>query len=325
MSGLLERAGVVVLVEGDTPGLQWEMSEVRRLVPPGRVFVFTPIKEFRQDGWHVFSALLRAAGFQVPSGDPGPGCVIGFEDAFRAVVLRGAKSAEDYARAIEEHGTKPVSLPAARPGEAAPEVIPASPPAPLWVLLLSIVLGGLFGLAVSCFPRLVAAWDVDDLDLPLNEVIRRGEYREYFGFLAGAVAGRFPLQLLYRAAGLGAVVVAGCAGASWSRRPDRGLRHLLGVPGALLVGAVSGLLVLNSIDLVFEGLWRATGGWGVSTEGSVVGALAGGLVGFLAWRAHRPRLSAPRELQRPGRRPRQLSRAFGGGGKKPAGYVCFYS
>src|SRR5207302_767651 len=48
--------------------------------------------------------LLREAGFPVSETDPGPGCVIGFDESFRpALLCQGASAARDYAAAIEKH------------------------------------------------------------------------------------------------------------------------------------------------------------------------------------------------------------------------------
>ncbi len=97
----LRRAGLVILLEGDTPGLRWELGQVRQCCSPRSVFLVTPTKKFPRTSWKDFAKLLRETGFEVPSADVGPGAVVGFDDSFQPVVLcQNITGAGDYAKAI---------------------------------------------------------------------------------------------------------------------------------------------------------------------------------------------------------------------------------
>jgi len=84
---LLRRAGVVILQEGATPGLRWELTQVRQRCSPSDVFLVTPDKSFARGGWDGFAKLLRETGWRVPDRDVGPGAVIGFRHDYEPVVL----------------------------------------------------------------------------------------------------------------------------------------------------------------------------------------------------------------------------------------------
>lgn len=105
----LNRAGAVVLLEGSTQGLHWELSQVRRRCTPRRVFLVTPTSEFPRQGWAGFALLLQQAGFEVPEADVGPGGVVGFDDELQPVVLRThATWSEQYAAAVRSWVELPV-------------------------------------------------------------------------------------------------------------------------------------------------------------------------------------------------------------------------
>ena len=55
VSLLLERSRLVLLVAGRTPGLNWEIQECRRLVPPDKLIVVVPNDA---DGFRIFADLL---------------------------------------------------------------------------------------------------------------------------------------------------------------------------------------------------------------------------------------------------------------------------
>jgi hypothetical protein len=99
---------LVILLEGDTPGLRWELGQVRQRCSPRHVFLMTPTKKFPRTGWHEFAKLLNEAGFEVPNGDVGPGAVVGFDGSFQPVVLcRNVTTAKDYAKAIRDWQAPP--------------------------------------------------------------------------------------------------------------------------------------------------------------------------------------------------------------------------
>ncbi|HYW85818.1 MAG TPA: hypothetical protein VFB30_21375, partial [Spirochaetia bacterium] len=64
---LLRRAGVIIIQEGVTPGLRWELSQVRQHCSSADVFFVTPDKTFARRGWSEFARLLQETGFRVPS------------------------------------------------------------------------------------------------------------------------------------------------------------------------------------------------------------------------------------------------------------------
>jgi len=123
---LLGRAGAVILVEGETPSFCWELSQVRKLCPPEKVFVVTPLAPYRLSNKVKFGELLREAGFAlpelnvagtlVPVLDVAAGSVVGFDEWHRAVVLReNLTTADGYARVIRDaHSTDPESGAGAR-------------------------------------------------------------------------------------------------------------------------------------------------------------------------------------------------------------------
>lgn len=104
----LEQAGLVLILEGDSPGLSWELGQVRQRCSPRSVFLITPTKKFPRVGWQEFVELLKEAGFQVPESDVGPGALVGFDETFQPIVLcQKLTSAEEYTNAIKDWHVPP--------------------------------------------------------------------------------------------------------------------------------------------------------------------------------------------------------------------------
>jgi hypothetical protein len=99
--GLLPKAAITLLMEGDTAGLRWELKQVRQRCAPQSVFVVTPNRRFRRTGWGSFRALLEEAGFDVPK-VLATGAVVGFDAGWHPSVLcEEAYEAKQYAEAIK--------------------------------------------------------------------------------------------------------------------------------------------------------------------------------------------------------------------------------
>jgi hypothetical protein len=97
----LLRAKLVILLEGDTPGLRWELTQIRQQCSPRSVFLVTPTEKFQRAGWQKFAELLLQAGFVPPDTDVGQGTVIGFNKQHQPVVLcRNSTTANEYVKVI---------------------------------------------------------------------------------------------------------------------------------------------------------------------------------------------------------------------------------
>lgn len=97
---LLARADYVFLLEGASPGLSWELNQVRSRCAPDKVYILTPPRSFPRIGWEGFARLLRECGFEIPT-DPGPGSIVGFDAEFRPVILlRKSTRIQDFLRTI---------------------------------------------------------------------------------------------------------------------------------------------------------------------------------------------------------------------------------
>ena len=126
VAGLVARAVAVVVVEGATDGLRWELTHLRASKELSRVFVLTAPASMRTSAsttWPGFARALVSAGFQPPATDPGPGAVLGFDASGASdLIAQGCRGGDDYARAIETAlnelpSPKPASPP---PGSTAP-------------------------------------------------------------------------------------------------------------------------------------------------------------------------------------------------------------
>jgi len=86
---MVQRASAVVVAEGSTAGLRWELGLLRQTVDPRRVFFVTiPRSDGRASAsWPVFSAALRESGFEPPAGEVAPGSVLGCDAEWRLEVV----------------------------------------------------------------------------------------------------------------------------------------------------------------------------------------------------------------------------------------------
>ena len=99
---LVRRAGAVILVEGSTPGFRWEMTQVRRLCRPEKVFVIIPPTEYRVSASGRFVIFMSEAGFEIPvySID---GVLVGFDEKYQAFVLKKhLLTPDDFSLAISD-------------------------------------------------------------------------------------------------------------------------------------------------------------------------------------------------------------------------------
>ena len=78
VEGLLSRAQLVLVVEGTSAGLRWELAAIRRVVPPFKVVFLTLPAAFRGSGtlpWLLFSEQARSLGYAIPESHPGDGVI----------------------------------------------------------------------------------------------------------------------------------------------------------------------------------------------------------------------------------------------------------
>ena len=97
VTNMLDECQAVILLEGATEGLLWELTHVRRHCKPHSVMLASLPTSFRRgkDSWRRFSHLLTEAGF-TNTDDPGPGAVISFDPSWSPVpLIRDAVSCED--------------------------------------------------------------------------------------------------------------------------------------------------------------------------------------------------------------------------------------
>jgi hypothetical protein len=102
---------LILLVEGQTQGLHWEIDHIRRSQDPRKIFVLTEPQTLRgkckantnSDKWVKFQALAKDSNLALPLNDPGPGSVIAFDDSWEPIVVKtGIRKGIVYAAAIEQ-------------------------------------------------------------------------------------------------------------------------------------------------------------------------------------------------------------------------------
>src|SRR5215210_568799 len=102
---LLNKAGLILVSEGATPGLGWELGYIRNNCSPERVFLLIPPQGFKRKEWiwPRFTRLLSAASYGVRHlQDTGAGAVISFDADWCAYVcLTDATRSEEYVSAIQ--------------------------------------------------------------------------------------------------------------------------------------------------------------------------------------------------------------------------------
>jgi hypothetical protein len=121
VGALIETAQLVLFLAGEGPGLLWELRYLRQHAPARAVIMLT-LPHRSASAWKAQVQALGESGWTVPTCDPGPGCVIAFDESYSGrLLLRGAFQAEDYARVIAAHAhgesPEPVQWPSTPPSE----------------------------------------------------------------------------------------------------------------------------------------------------------------------------------------------------------------
>ncbi len=110
----IKHSSYIIILEGNTQGLIWELEYIRKNVAPQKVFILTYSKGFlirgfistanpRRNSWRQFSKVLERAGIKSLK-DPGNGSVVSFTNDWNPVVIfRSAKKGSDYIEAIVDH------------------------------------------------------------------------------------------------------------------------------------------------------------------------------------------------------------------------------
>lgn len=118
VTAMVQRASCVLVAEGGTRGLGWELGLLRATLEPRRVFFVTiPRSDGRpSESWPAFLNLLRQAGFQPPEGDVPPGALLGCDESWRLRVVPavgadlGTTLASQVPEAALAQGLAPASL-----------------------------------------------------------------------------------------------------------------------------------------------------------------------------------------------------------------------
>lgn len=99
---LAKKSCAIVIIEGDTAGLKWELDMIRREIDGRKVFILTPTKQYRDNKWGSFKAFLQEAGFKKIPEDPGGGCVFRFNEFFEAIqICKGVLSSQEISSIIK--------------------------------------------------------------------------------------------------------------------------------------------------------------------------------------------------------------------------------
>lgn len=103
VTALMDRATAVLIVEGGTEGLAWELGQVRARVPPERVLLLTLPWRFRRaegTSWPQLAARATELGYTLPDADPGPGTVLRFDADWRAEAVASAPEPPEMVETI---------------------------------------------------------------------------------------------------------------------------------------------------------------------------------------------------------------------------------
>lgn len=101
---LIKGSKAVIIMEGNSPGLAWELNVVRSNVQGNKIFIVTPPKKFRTPRWDGFRKNLLTAGFKYIPEDPDHGSVIQFDSNFDAFfILKGSSLIEKIGEAIKQN------------------------------------------------------------------------------------------------------------------------------------------------------------------------------------------------------------------------------
>ncbi len=106
-SAFLKRAGVVLVMEGVSVGLLWELREVVANLSPHQVLICIPPRRFRSDSkqWQRFCLyVLAELGIECSVVDPTPGAIVGFDDSWTPrLVSQDLGRGEDFALVLGQH------------------------------------------------------------------------------------------------------------------------------------------------------------------------------------------------------------------------------
>jgi hypothetical protein len=110
---MIESSRAVILMEGATNGLHWELRHLKQCANPKHVVLITLPREFHRtkNAWKLFQNLLVHAGFGEIA-DPGPGAIVGFTPGWEPTrILANAGDCELMARSIAEWTARDNSIP----------------------------------------------------------------------------------------------------------------------------------------------------------------------------------------------------------------------
>lgn len=119
LSQVIGVSRAVLLVEGTTTGLQWELGHIRRCCDPSRVLVLTLTRELRKIAqkrakepiWPKFDGLLREAGFLPMPSDPGHGAIVAFApDWTPRILAQKLKKERAYSEVLSRQITEAPNL-----------------------------------------------------------------------------------------------------------------------------------------------------------------------------------------------------------------------
>lgn len=104
LAAIVTEGQAIIVVEGITEGLTWELSYLRRSVPPEKVFLIThPFARRTSQIWEETRSIARMAEIELPSLDPGPGAVLAFDQTWMASpIVTGAKTGIEYVSEIKK-------------------------------------------------------------------------------------------------------------------------------------------------------------------------------------------------------------------------------
>lgn len=90
----IEKSGRILLLEGASDGLMWELNYIRNNIPPSRVILITYPESFRRRKTYQktidhtdFCSKLKSYGYDLPENDLESGAVFGFDQAWKPVML----------------------------------------------------------------------------------------------------------------------------------------------------------------------------------------------------------------------------------------------
>jgi len=88
VAGYCQKAQLILIQEGTTEGLFWELQHIRQYVSPSKVFIITAPDPFerRKNEWNSFSSALERAGYSTIESDPGRGSILSLNSMWQMVI-----------------------------------------------------------------------------------------------------------------------------------------------------------------------------------------------------------------------------------------------